>query len=303
MNLAVGFFDGVHLGHRRILARADAALTFQNHPATIFASERAPALLMTSVTRLRRVAEALRPPTGSCTLGSCGLGRCGLGSCGLPEAASPIDQPVRALSFTPELAAQSPEDFADWLRATYPDLETVFCGANWTFGAGGRGTPDFLRARGFQVEVVPYVELDGQPLSSTRVRTAIAAGDLTAAAEMLGRPWALEGTLVAGKGLGRELGYPTLNVRPAANLVRPPCGVYAVETPYGRGIANYGHAPTMGDQAWSTPILEVHVFTQNLDASIGSAMTVEMLRFIRPERRFNSLDELKVQIARDIAQC
>ncbi len=288
MNLAVGFFDGVHLGHRRILARADAALTFQNHPTTVFAPERAPALLMTRATRLRRVAEALRSP---------------IDSCALPESASPIDLPVRALSFTPALAAQSPADFADWLRATYPKLETIFCGANWTFGAGGRGNPDFLRARGFQVEVVPYVELDGQPLSSTRVRAAVAAGDLTSAAKMLGRPWTLEGELVAGKGLGRELGFPTLNIHPASNLVCPPCGVYAVETPYGRGIANYGHAPTTGDQSWPNPILEVHVFAREVSAVPGEALAVEMTRFIRPERRFSSLAELKSQIARDIEQC
>ncbi len=272
MNLAVGFFDGVHLGHRRILARADAALTFRNHPTTVFAPGRTPALLMTCAARLDMLAWVLKGGDAS----------------------------VRALDFTPELAAQSPAGFADWLRATYPDLETVFCGANWTFGAGGRGNADFLRARGFQVEVVPYVELDGQPLSSTRVRTAVVAGDLTAAAEMLGRPWALEGTLVAGKGLGRALGYPTLNIRPASNLVRPPCGVYAVETPYGRGIANYGHAPTMGDQSWSDPILEVHVFVQEVSAVPGGALAVEMLRFIRPERHFDSLEELKAQIARDV---
>ncbi len=277
MNLAVGFFDGVHLGHRRILARADAALTFQNHPATIFAPARAPALLMTGAARLDRLAQVLK-----------GRG---------------CARPVRALDFTAELAAQSPADFADWLRAAYPDLETVFCGANWTFGAGGKGTPDFLRARGFQVEVVPYVELDGRPVSSTRIRAAVAAGDLVSAAAMLGRPWALGGELVAGKGLGRELGFPTLNIRPAADLVRPPCGVYAVETPFGRGIANYGHAPTMGDQAWTTPVLEVHVFAQDVAAVPGEALSIDMRRFIRPERRFASRAELKSQIVQDISRC
>ncbi|MGN0845932.1 MAG: bifunctional riboflavin kinase/FMN adenylyltransferase [Kiritimatiellia bacterium] len=278
MNLAVGFFDGVHLGHRRILAQADAALTFRAHPATVFAPARAPALLMTCNTRLATLAAVLAKSPSA------------------PGA-------VRALEFTPELSAQPPEDFADWLRATYPELETVLCGANWTFGAGGAGTADFLRARGFRVEVVPYVERSGGPVSSTRVRAAVHAGELELAAEMLGCPWAMEGVVARGKGLGRKLGFPTLNLLPAAGLVRPPHGVYAVATPWGPGIANYGVAPTMGDRAWTEAVLEVNVFADAVEAPVGASLLVEMKRFIRPERRFASLDELQAQIARDVAAC
>ena len=278
MNLAVGFFDGVHQGHRRILSRADAALTFRNHPATIFAPSCAPALLMTPVTRLAAIRSALSTRLGERTAAS-----------------------VCALDFTAELAAQPPAVFADWLRASYPDLEMVLCGANWTFGVGGEGDADFLRARGFQVEVVPFAEYNGQPVSSTRVRAAVAAGNMNQAAAMLGRPWVLEGELAAGKGVGRQLGYPTLNVRPAVGLVTPPYGVYAVKTAVGAGVANFGLAPTMGDRAWKSPMLEVHLFAENKNLPSHGVFSVAMKRFLRPERSFDSLEELRAQIACDVA--
>lgn len=280
MTLAVGFFDGVHLGHRRILARADAALTFRNHPATVFAPDRAPALLMTPPTRLAAIRAAL----------------------GGSDAAA--ETRVCALDFTAELAAQPPSDFAAWLRAAYPTLGTLLCGANWTFGAGGAGDAAFLRARGFRVEVVPFAVCGETPVSSTRIRAAVAAGELDLAAAMLGRSWALEGEVFAGKGVGHTLGCPTLNVRPAAGLVRPPCGVYAVETAWGRGVANYGLAPTMGARAWTEPVLEVHLLdvpAAGLPPLQGRTVAVDMRRFLRPERHFASVADLQAQIARDRA--
>ena len=277
MNLAVGFFDGVHLGHRRILSCADAALTFRNHPATIFAPSRAPSLLMTSETRLAAIRSALSA-----------------------HAEDRVGEPVRALDFTAELAAQSPDVFADWLRMSYPGLEVLFCGANWTFGAGGRGDAEFLRARGFRVEVVPFAEYAGAPVSSTRVRAAVAAGNLASVSAMLGCPWRLEGELAPGKGVGRELGYPTLNVHPVAGLVQPPCGVYAVETALGAGVANFGLAPTMGEQAWKRPVLEVHLFAEKNALPSSGSFFVDMKRFLRPEQTFASLEDLRAQIARDV---
>lgn len=279
MTLAVGFFDGVHLGHRRILARADAALTFRNHPATVFAPDRAPALLMTPPTRLAAIHAAL-------------------GGSNVAETR------VRALDFTADLAAQPPSDFAAWLRRAYPVLDTLLCGANWTFGAGGAGDAAFLRARGFRVEVVPFATCGETPVSSTRIRAAVSAGELDLAAAMLGRPWSLEGEVFAGKGVGHTLGCPTLNVRPAAGLVCPPCGVYAVETAWGRGVANYGLAPTMGARAWPEPVLEVHLLevpATGLPPLQGRTVTVDMRRFIRPERHFASVADLQAQIARDRA--
>lgn len=273
MNLAVGFFDGVHLGHRRILSRADAALTFLNHPAEVLSPDRAPPLIMTSADRLAAVEAALRPgPPGR----------------------------VRALDFTPALAAEPPEEFARWLRAGHPSLDALFCGPDWTFGAGGRGNADFLRGAGFKVETVPFVEIDGAPVSSTRIRAAISSGDMAAAARLLGRPWRVEGIVARGKGVGRSLGFPTINLRVPEGLVRPPRGVYAVDTPLGRAVANWGVAPTMGERAWSEPVLEVHVVS-SAPVAAPERLSVEFRAFIRPERQFDDDDALRAQIAKDVA--
>lgn len=267
MNLAVGFFDGVHLGHQRILAHADAALTFTNHPATVFAPDRAPRLLMTAEERLAAISAH-------------GVRR------------------VVARDFTPALAAQSPEAFADSLRREFPDLDAVFCGPNWTFGVGGAGTADTLRAIGFRVTEVPFATWRNEPVSSTRIRAALGEGDVAAATAMLGRPYAASGRVVPGKGAGRKLGFPTLNVVPALVDLPLARGVYAVETPLGRGIANWGVAPTMGDRAWPEPVLEVHLLTSPPPPPPAS-LRVTFTAFIRPERTFASLAELQEQIARD----
>ena len=266
MNLAVGFFDGVHIGHQRILAHADAALTFTNHPATVFAPDRAPRLLMTAEERLAAIS-------------ALGVGR------------------IIARDFTPALAAQAPGDFADSLRREFPDLEEVFCGPNWTFGAGGAGTAEFLRSRGFRVTVVPYATWRDEPISSTRIRVVLGEGDVAAAA-MLGRPYSASGRVVGGKGKGRELGFPTLNVIPSLGDLPVARGVYAVETALGRGLANWGVAPTMGDRAWPEPVLEVHLLTAPTTPPPAS-LRVAFTAFIRPERTFASVAELQAQLARD----
>ena len=267
MNLAVGFFDGVHLGHQRILARADAALTFTNHPATVFAPDRAPRLLMTTEERLAAISVQ-------------GVRR------------------VIARDFTPALAAQPPQAFADSLRRDFPNLDEVFCGPNWTFGAGGAGTADLLRALGFRVTVVPFATWRGEPVSSTRIRAALGEGDVAAAAAMLGRPYVASGQVVAGKGEGRALGFPTLNIVPSLGDLPLVHGVYAVETALGRGVANWGVAPTMGARAWPEPVLEVHLLAAP-SASVPVSLRVTFTAFIRPERTFATVAELQEQIARD----
>ena len=276
MNLAVGFFDGVHLGHRRILARADAALTFLNHPATVFAPDRVPPLLMPTDVRLAAIGDALAKRMS-------------------------VAEPVRALPFTPELAALPPDDFAARLRAAYPDLDTVFCGPNWTYGAHGAGTADTLRVAGFRVETVPFFVLGGEPVSSTRIRKALASGRLDEATMLLGRPYAVVGATFSGKGVGRTLGRPTINLRLPKELVQQPLGVYAVETPLGRGVANYGLAPTLGARAWTEPTLEVHLLDAPSALTVPKTLSVSFARFIRREQTFASLPELKEQIARDVA--
>lgn len=233
--LAVGFFDGVHLGHRAILDGADAALTFLRHPAELLEPEAVPARLMTLEERIRAI--------------------------GLP---------VLVLDFTPELAKMPAAEFAERYLAGY----VIRCGENWRFGYGAEGSPDWLRAHGYEVETVPLARYRGEPVSSTRIREAIAAGRLEDAAAMLGREVSVSGAVFAGKGEGAKLGYPTINLRP---------GVYEVEVGGEKGIANYGIAPTFGDRAWKEPVLEVH-----------------MLRYLREERRFASAEELRRQIDEDV---
>ena len=266
MTLAVGFFDGVHLGHRTILAGADAALTFRTHPLETLAPAHAPKLLMAHEDRLA----ALR-------------------ASGVKE--------VIELNFTPELAALAPAEFVrDYLLPR--GVEVVRCGENWNFGAKGAGKPAALAAFGIAAAVIPYATYQNERVSSTRIRAAIAAGEIAAANEMLGRSWFVRGELFVGKGVGREMGYPTLNFRVPNFYCRPPAGVYGVRYAGARAIANWGLAPTLGARRWQEPILEVH-FVDAMPSSFGDDR-IEFLQFIRPEREFPSLEALKNQIAQDI---
>ena len=204
---------------------------------------------------------------------------------------------VRAVRFTRAFAAQSPEAFADFLRRVYPALECIHCGGNWRFGANGAGTPATLRKLGFAVKVVRYARYKGERVSSTRIRTALAAGDVEDANAMLGRNFAVDGRVVRGKGAGSGLGSPTLNVEVSLPLRR---GVYAVLTPFGPGVANYGVAPTMGNEAWKEPVLEVHVICGRTLRRRPRTLRTEFLSFLRPERSFASQEALRRRIAADI---
>ena len=258
-SVAVGFFDGVHLGHQKILRKADSALTFGVHPLSVLAPDRAPDLIMPLEDRL-----------------------------------AAIDRPTTVLDFTPELAALSPEDFA----ARHLAGRKVFCGANWNFGKDGAGDAEWLRARGYEVEIVDYAEYGGERISSSRIRACLSRGELDDVSAMLGRRYALTGPVVQGKGLGTQMGFPTVNVQPSVELALAR-GVYEVDVAGCRGLANYGLAPTMGDRAWTKPVLEVH-FTHAVPDIQLSRLRVEFLRFIRPERSFGSVEQLRAQIAEDV---
>lgn len=265
--VAVGFFDGVHLGHQAILDGADIALTFANHPLSLLAPARAPRLIMTPADRIAAI-------------GACGVGE------------------VVPLEFTRELAGLPPEEFA----ARLVGARRVRCGENWRFGKGGTGDAALLRRMGIEVSVVPYAEREGERISSTRIRAAIESGDIPAANAMLGRPFEIAGTRFAGKGLGSTIGRPTVNLSVGSPgdppMVRPPNGVYEVEVDGSRGVANYGFAPTMGELAWERPVLEVHFAGP---VPVGRQLRVGLLRFIRAERKFGSVEELARQIAADCA--
>jgi len=265
--VAVGFFDGVHRGHRAILEGADVALTFRNHPLSLLAPERAPRLMMS-------------PADREAAIRACGVST------------------VVSLDFTRELADMSPEDFA----ARYLRARSVRCGENWRFGRGGSGDAALLRKMGVEVTVVSYAEYDGDRISSTRIRAALESGDVVSANAMLGRRFSVEGAVTSGKGVGGKLGFPTVNVAVGAPddppMVRLPRGVYEVEWRGLRGVANFGVAPTMRERAWSRPVLEVHFAEPPPQAQ---EMKVELIRFVRPEREFQSVEDLRRQIAADCA--
>jgi len=268
MTVAVGFFDGVHLGHQAILKGADAALTFRSHPLSVLAPEKAPRLLMDFDDRVA----AIR-------------------ACGVRD--------VKVFDFTPEFARLSPDEFL--ATAGISSSVHVRCGANWRFGRGGEGDAEYLRTRGYSVEVVPYALYGDKEVSSTRIRAALEGGEIEDANAMLGRAFSVRGSCVAGKGEGERLGFPTLNVVPEGLNVRLPYGAYVVEAIGRRAVANYGFAPTFGARAWSTPVLEVHFLSATPDLAPDSRQptSFSILRFLRPERKFASEGELRAQIASD----
>lgn len=268
-SVAVGFFDGVHLGHQAILRGATRALTFANHPLSILAPAKAPRLMTSLDARLA----AIR-------------------ACGVDD--------VVALDFTPELAATSPAEFAarHLVDANGRPLP-IRCGANWTFGRNGAGDAAWLRAHGFDVIVVPYAVYHGERVSSSRIRAALAAGAIADANAMLGRPLRVFGEPFPGKRVGRALGFPTVNLRLLPPAPAVPLGVYEVRVDHQRGIANYGVAPTMGERQWHEPVLEIHFPGLAAAPTTAAPVAVDFLRFIRPERKFASAAALREQIARD----
>lgn len=207
---------------------------------------------------------------------------------------------VTVLDFTRELSEMSAEDFARTLLMRAARDGVVRCGDNWRFGYGGLGDARTLRRMGFAVEVVPYASCGGDRISSTRIRAALESGDIENANAMLGREWMLRGKVVHGKGLGSQIGYPTVNVIPDDLRLNLQHGVYEVVAFGARALANYGIAPTCGDRAWSAPVLELHFLGHAPECSEGDDASVMFRRFIRPEMKFASFDELKSQIARDV---
>jgi riboflavin kinase/FMN adenylyltransferase len=278
--LALGNFDGVHLGHQALFAEAlrhgpAAALTFHPHPGKVLQPELAPKL----ITLLPRKLELFE-------------------ACGLQAA---VVQP-----FTREYARTSPHEFEASLLDELGARHLVV-GADFTYGAARGGSVDTLReaaaARGAQVHVVPPVTVDGVVVSSSHVREYILEGRVSAAWLLLGRPFDLDGTVVSGQGRGRGLGFPTANVD-TSNELRPAPGVYALRVllleepqgPWRPGVANIGVKPTFGG---SEVTIEAHLldFTGDL---YGKQLRVQFLERLRPEQRFGSAAELAGQIKRDI---
>lgn len=282
--VTVGTFDGFHQGHRAVVERLVVAareaglpsvlLTFDPHPLQIVRPEHAPPLLTPGVERLEVLADA-------------GIDR------------------VAVMPFNRELSRLSAEEFVDKVLIGTLGMAELLIGHDHGFGRGRTGDADTLRLigaqRGFGVEVVPPV-LDAVhgPVSSTLVRRLVQEGELAGVAELTGRPYGVLGTVVAGSGRGRTLGFRTLNIslRDHRKLL-PPLGVYAVrawtpEGPFG-GMLNYGARPTFGDDQVG---LEAHLFDVDRDW-YGSLVRLEFLHRLRDVRRFSDGDALRRQLAED----
>ena len=284
LHLAIGMFDGVHLGHRAVIEAAvqsarrsggvAAVLTFWPHPSALFRPENPTLLIQDAATKGRVLL---------------GLG-----------VDAVVTQP-----FTMELAQVAAEEFLPWLRQKLPRLTAVYVGENFRFGRGRRGDVAMLvaaaRPLGLTVFSAPRVNLDGEPISSTRIRTLLEQGEIAAANALLGYTYFSEGVVTPGKRLGRTIGFPTLNLAWSPSQ-RPRFGVYVVRvsgeksaTPL-PAVANYGLRPTV--EQTTEPRLEVHVLGA-CPFGAGDALTVEWLRFLRPEMKFGGVEELRVQIAKD----
>ena len=284
--LALGQFDGVHRGHQAVFrAAVEAArrrkgisgcLTFFPHVAQLLNPAHAPLLLAT-------------PEQNQALICACGI------------------QQIHTFPFTREFAAMGPEDFLSLLNIEFPALAEIVVGENFTFGkdrAGNRATlPGFAKALGLRAQIVPHVELDGAPISSTRVRAAVQAGDLPLAQVMLGRAFSLAGTVVHGRAVGRTLGFPTANVRPDLPI-RPAPGVYAARLVLPDGThpgAAFVPDPADPAQAHFGKVVEIHVpgLARNLyDLKVEIAFT----RRLRGHVPFADAAAASAQIARDVVE-
>ncbi|HEV8473708.1 MAG TPA: bifunctional riboflavin kinase/FAD synthetase [Methylomirabilota bacterium] len=281
--VALGVFDGVHLGHRAILGAAVAharasgapaiACTFDPHPLEVLQPGRAPLPITTLDERLALIAQ-----------------------CG-------IDGTV-VLSFTAELAAVEPEAFVKDVVVGRLAASQVVVGFNHRFGRGARGDAALLRELGgrlgFRVDVVEPLTVDGVEVSSTAIRAALGRGDLDGAARMLGRPYTLPGKVVPGAGRGRTLGFPTANVAPDRPVLLA-TGVYAAVAEVGaerrRAVVNIGVRPTFGEDT-----LAVEAYLLDFSGNLyGQPIRLTFVSRVREERRFPSVDALRAQIEADVA--
>lgn len=284
--VAIGVFDGMHLGHQQIIrqtindARPHEAIalivTFDQHPNAIVAPGKLPPLIYSLPQKLRTIE----------SLGADAL---------------------LMLRFDKAFSEQTGEQFIRSLARDLGKIQSICVGADFVFGHKRSGNVALLKTLGvelnFAVQGIAAVSLDGQPVSSTRIREAIRIGDFDAASQMLGRAYALSAKVVEGDKLGHKLGFPTANLD-TTGFVLPPNGVYAAHgTVRGRthrAVLNIGHRPTVNQP---TPQLRVEVHLLDFSGELyGEEMEVTFVAKLRDERKFASLDDLKTQITRDIAE-
>ncbi|SFL45321.1 riboflavin kinase / FMN adenylyltransferase [Paenibacillus sp. 1_12] len=280
--LAIGEFDGVHLGHQEVIKRAReradslhisaSIMTFHPHPREVLGQCKYTNLLTPVNTKLQILEQ---------------LG---------------VDD-TYLVSFNPEFMKVSPEQFVENMLIPMK-VETVIVGFDFTFGHRGAGTPDDLceLAQGrFAVEIIRPFHQNGYKVSSTMVRQHLHAGEIEKANGLLGRPYSITGTVVTGDGRGKTIGFPTANIEMSEAFVTPALGVYAIRFHVnGRsynGVMNVGKKPTFVEDL-DKPTFEAHVFDFS-ESIYGSEVSVDLISFLRPERKFASVGELIEQIHRD----
>lgn len=280
-HLCLGFFDGLHLGHTAVIQQAMetssgtvGVFTFHNHPMTVIRPTEAPQQITGFPHKLRILREW-----------------------GVPVVIAP--------PFDTEHSKMAYGDFLHMLQDRFPSLKGVSAGFNWKFGYRRLGTPEILtawaHANHLKCEITNPVQHNGQPISSTRIRTEIKTGNIASAQAMLGRPFSLLGTVAHGKEIGRTIGFPTANLQTLDECL-PPRGVYAGTAILSDGskwkcAVNIGSAPTVNSSQQST--IEAHLidFSGNL---YDSEILLEFKHFLRPEKKFPDIDALKKAIAADV---
>lgn len=284
--LSIGNFDGVHIGHQALVGHAvacaqregltPAVLTFDPHPTAVVAPERVPPLICTLDERFEL------------------LGRAGA-------------KRIFVLNFTPELARLTPEEFVAQILVDVLDVRAVFVGDNFRFGYRQSGTPDVFRAlgksHGFSTCFLEPVRYRGEVVSSTAVRSALHENRVVPAARLLGRCYSIRGTVVSGRGIGSKQTVPTLNLKPAPELLTPH-GIFVTETyepATGRrwpSVTSCGYNPTFGATELT---IETYLLRTLFDVSPGE-IEVQFRHFLRPEETYPNAEVLKAQIMRDVSR-
>jgi riboflavin kinase / FMN adenylyltransferase len=268
-HVAIGTFDGVHVGHRQVIDRADTVLTFEPHPLHVIHPEAEPKLIMPFEIK-RDVIEGL----------------------GVRE--------LVVIPFDEGFSHIGPEEFCSRILVSALGAEQVSVGENFRFGAKAKGDPDMLAAKDeFSTRIVPLVEVDGETVSSTRIRALVAAGDVEAAMRCLDAPFLLEGEVVDGDRRGRELGFPTANIVPSDDLVCPGHGVYAAFANGQPAAVNVGVRPTF--ETGRGLLAEAYLIDFDGDL-YGRTLRLAFIARLRGERRFATTEELVAQMHRDVAE-
>jgi riboflavin kinase/FMN adenylyltransferase len=267
--VAIGTFDGVHLGHRAVIEGEDTVLTFEPHPLEILHPAATPKLIMPFALK-RDVIDGL----------------------GVEE--------LVVIPFDREFSEIEADGFIEQVLIEKLGATDVSVGENFRFGAKAKGDPELLASREeFETRVVPLVEVDGETVSSTRIRGLLAAGEVDAALRCLGAPYLLEGTVVTGDQRGRELGFPTANIVPDDRFVIPGHGVYAAFANGMPAAVNVGVRPTF--ETGRGVLIEAYVIDHDEDL-YGQNLRVAFIERLRGEKRFESVEELVAQMQLDVKE-